>query len=41
MDGTTDKKLDAIFGGDGKFEDYLKNNIDEIRECYKTIERIV
>ena len=41
MDGTTDKKLNTIFGGDGKFEEYLKNNTDEIRECYKTVEKIV
>lgn len=32
-------RLEEIFGGD--CEDYIKNNIDEIRECYKTITKIV
>ena len=41
IDGTTDKKLDAIFGGEGSFEKYLYENIDEIKACLKTVKKLV
>jgi hypothetical protein len=35
------ERLDEVFGGDGSFDKYLENNIEEIKECYKTVEKIV
>lgn len=34
------ERLDEVFGGDGAFNKYLENNIGEIKECYKSIERL-
>ncbi len=39
--GQISERLDEVFGGDGSFDKYLENNIEEIRECYKTIEKVV
>jgi len=39
--GNISERLDEIFGGVGSFDEYVKNHIDEIRECYKSIKRIV
>ena len=41
LTGLISERLDEVFGGDGSFEKYLENNIEEIRECYKTIEKVV
>ena len=41
FDGKVSERLDEIFGGDGSFDKYIENNVEEIRECYKSIERIV
>ncbi len=34
-------RLDEIFGGVGAFKKYLEENTDEIRECCKTIKKLV
>lgn len=39
--GEIAQRLDEIFGGEGAFDDYLKNHVLEIEACYHTIERIV
>jgi len=41
IDGTTDKKLDNIFGGKGSFEKYIYDNIEAIKKCMNTIKRII
>ena len=41
FDGKVSERLDEIFGGEGSFYKYIENNVEEIRECYKSIERIV
>ena len=33
------KRLDEIFGGDGSFDKYLEEHVEEIRNAYKTIEQ--
>ena len=32
--------LDEIFGGEGCLNKYIADNVDAIRECYKSIKRI-
>jgi len=39
--GEISKRLDEIFGGEGSFDKYFENNLSEIKECYKTIKKIV
>ena len=39
--GQISERLDEVFGGDGSFDKYMEDNIDEIKECYNTIEKIV
>ncbi len=39
--GKVAERLDEIFGGEGSFDAYLENNIDDIRKCYKSITQIV
>jgi hypothetical protein len=41
FDGKVADRLDEIFGGEGKFDEYVDNNIDAIRECYNTIEQLI
>lgn len=41
ISGQISKRIDEIFGGDGGFEKYLQNNIELIRECYKSIQKLV
>ena len=39
--GKVSERLDEIFGGEGSFDKYLEEHISEIKECYKSIERLV
>lgn len=39
--GQISERLDEVFGGADSFEKYLEENIEEIKECYKTIEKVV
>jgi hypothetical protein len=39
--GNISDRLDEIFGGVGSFDEYVKNHVEEIRECYKTVKRII
>jgi len=39
--GKISDRLDEIFGGVGSFDEYVKNHIEEIRACYKSIKRLV
>lgn len=38
--GKVAEKLDEIFGGEGSFDRYVDEHIEEIREAYKTINQI-
>lgn len=38
--GKISNRLDEIFGGEGSFDNYLKTNIDQIREAYESMETI-
>ena len=38
--GKISARLDEIFGGEDSFDKYVKDNINEIMECYRTIEQI-
>ena len=38
--GYVSKRLDEIFGGEGSFDKYTDEHIEEIREAYKTIKQI-
>lgn len=40
-DGKISARLDEIFGSDGSFDRYVENNIENIRECYKTIKQLI
>jgi len=39
--GKISERFNEVFGGENSFDKYLENNQDEIRECYKSIEKIV
>jgi vacuolar-type H+-ATPase catalytic subunit A/Vma1 len=39
--GQISERLDEVFGGVDSFDKYLEKNIEEVKECYKTIEKIV
>jgi hypothetical protein len=41
IDGKISDRLDEIFGGKDSFDNYLKNNKEEIKECYNSIKQIV
>lgn len=41
FDGKISKRLDEIFGGDGSFDKYVENHIEEIDNCFKSIKRLV
>ena len=41
IDGKCSERLDEIFGGEGSFDKYINDNIEEIRAYYKTVERLV
>lgn len=41
LDGKVSERLDEIFGGEGSFDAYFENNLEEIKACYKTIKQIV
>ena len=36
-----EKRLDEIFGGDGEFKKFVESHINQIRECSKTIKKLV
>lgn len=40
FDGKISERLDEIFGGENSFDKYFEDNIEEIKECYNTIERL-
>lgn len=39
--GKISKRLDEIFGGEGSFDRYAEEHIDEIKKAYDTIEQIM
>lgn len=39
--GKISERLDEIFGGENCFDKYIENNLEEIKECYRTIKRII
>ena len=41
FDGKVADKLDALFGGPGRMDEYIENNVDAIRECYDSIKKLV
>jgi len=41
FDGKVADKLDEIFGGPGKMDEYIENNVEAIRECYDTIKKLI
>lgn len=38
--GKVSERLDEIFGGKDSFDKYLENNMEEVRECYKSIKKL-
>lgn len=38
--GYVSERLDEIFGGEGSFDKYVEEHIDEVREACKTIKQI-
>lgn len=40
LDGKISARLDEIFGGDGSFDKYCLENMEEIADCYKTIKKL-
>ena len=41
LDGRISERLDEIFGGPGAFDKYVDDHIQEIKDCYKSIQRLV
>lgn len=39
--GQVAERLDEIFGGEGEFDNYVKEHLDEIKAAYKTIKQLV
>jgi hypothetical protein len=39
--GQVAERIDEVFGGDGAFEKYVEEHVDEIRACYQTIKQLV
>lgn len=39
--GKISKRLDEIFGGEGAFDKYAEEHIDEIKKAYDSIEQIM
>ena len=35
------QRLDEIFGGEGEFKKYVEEHLNEIKEAYKTIKKII
>jgi hypothetical protein len=40
LTGKISEKLDKIFGGEGAFDKYVEDHVDDIKECFETIKRI-
>lgn len=40
FDGKISERLDEIFGGDGSFDKYFSENIEEIKKVYATIKEL-
>lgn len=41
FDGKISARLDEIFGGPDAFDKYVEDNAEAVRECYKSIKKIV
>lgn len=41
FDGKIAARLDEIFGGDGSFDKYVDEHLEEIRACMKTIKQLI
>ena len=39
--GYVSERLDEIYGGEGSFDKYVEEHIEEIRKAYKTIKRLI
>lgn len=39
--GKVAERLDEIYGGEASFDKYLGDNVDEIRESFETIKRLI
>lgn len=39
--GAISERLDEIFGGEGSFDKYVEQHIDDIKACYQTIKKLV
>ena len=39
--GQISDRLDEIFGGTDKIDEYIANHVDEIKACYESIKRLV
>jgi hypothetical protein len=39
--GNVSARLDEIFGGEGSFDKYVDEHIEEIRACYDTIKLLI
>jgi hypothetical protein len=40
FDGKIAARLDEVFGGEGSFDKYFEENIEEIKACYKTLKKL-
>jgi len=41
IDGKISDRLNEIFGGEGSFDKYVDEHIEEIKACYESIKRLV
>lgn len=41
FDGKIAARLDELFGGEGAFDKYVEEHIDEVKACMDTIKRLV
>lgn len=39
--GAISKRLDEIFGGEGSFDKYAEEHIEEIKKAYESIEQLI
>lgn len=39
--GQISERLDEIFGGKDSFDKYLEDNLETIKDCYKSIKKLI
>lgn len=41
FEGRISERLDEVFGGEGSFDKYVEDHIEQIKACMKSIQRLI